>query len=117
METQQSYTFDSDEIHVLSEALMMYSSYMDAIVLPNLVGDEADRDSLTAEAALAKGMAVNFFNKDGEYNWQQEKAAFAERHDRPMEHSDLSAFDFHEYAFGESEEDSNGDVSSPKHLR
>jgi len=102
MEKKKSYTFDEDEIHVLSEALMMYSSYMDAMVLPCLIGDEADRDSLTAEAALAKGMAVNFFNEDGEYTWQEEKAAFHETHNRPMENSDLSAFDFHEFSQGDN---------------
>lgn len=101
MEKKQTYEFDEDEIHIMSEALMMYSSYMSAMVLPNLVGDESDRDNVVAEAALAKGMAVNFFNEDGDYTWQEEKAAFHETHDRPMEHSDVSQFDFHEYAFGD----------------
>jgi len=101
MEKKQTYEFDEDEIHIMSEALMMYSSYMDAMVLPNLVGDESDHNERVAEAALAKSMAVRFFNEDGEYNWQQEKIVFSETHDRPMEHSDLSAFDFHEFSQGE----------------
>jgi hypothetical protein len=103
MERQTAFTFDDEEIHVLTEALAMYYGYQREMVLPMLVGDESDLDRVASKASASERLFNRFYDLDSKRDktWEQASAHFENTMDRPMDVNDVSDFDWHKYRNGE----------------
>lgn len=97
MERNQTYDFDAEEVTVLADALAMYASYMNHMVLPMLMGDESDTEQVTSEANTADRLARHFYERHSGEAWAEMSAQFASVNGRPMDMSDLSKFDWFEH--------------------
>lgn len=107
MKRSNTYQFTEDEIHVLKEALAMYAAYNKHCVLPMLVGDESDLEEVQSEAATAKGLARQFVEIDEGRRWEELSDEFERYQGRPMDMSDVSAFDWFEYMKGNRNKNDN----------
>lgn len=97
MERKKTFEFTEEEIHVLTEALAMYSGYQREMVLPMLMGDESDLEKVTSEASTANSLFHRFFEIDRDESWEEACAQFQEIHDRPMDINDVSKYDWFEH--------------------
>lgn len=102
MEQNEVYQFSNIEKEVLMSALAMYRAYMEHEASA-IVGDESDevKENVRDHYSKSQEMALHFFNEQADWDWEQESAQFAQIHGRPMDWSDVSKFDFHEYYIGE----------------
>jgi len=101
MERSETFQFSDDELDTLESALAMYAAYTREMEVNMLVGDESDSDKVCANHNRAKSMHRQFFELAHETTYDEERAAFARIHGRPMDICDFSDFDFYKYVQGE----------------
>jgi len=98
MERQQTFQFSDEELDTLESALAMYAAYTREMEVDMLVGDESDSEAVIANHNRAKSMFLQFYEEaHGEGAYDEERAAFARIHGRPMDICDFSDFDWFEY--------------------
>jgi hypothetical protein len=97
MEQTEAYQFDEDEIEVLANALAMYASYYQHEVLPYLLGDESDMETLTTRASVSQRLAYHFIKEHEGDSFDLLSHTFQQYHDRPMDLSDYSEYDWYEH--------------------
>jgi len=100
MERSETFQFSDDELDTLESALAMYAAYTREMEVDMLVGDESDADEVCANHNRAKAMHRKFFELAHDTTYDEERAAFARIHGRPMDLNDFSDFDFYEYVQG-----------------
>ena len=97
MERSETFQFSDDELKTLERALAMYAAYTRDMEVDMLVGDESDADEVRANHNRAKTMHREFYEAAHEFPMDEERAAFASIHGRPMDINDFSDFDWYEY--------------------
>jgi hypothetical protein len=97
MERRETFQFSDDELKTLESALALYAAYTREMEVNMLVGDESDCDAVMADHNRAKSMHQQFYKAAHETPMDEERAAFARIHGRPMDINDFSAFDWYEY--------------------
>lgn len=101
MERSQTFQFSDDELGTLESALALYAAYTREMEVDMLVGDESDADEVCANHNRAKSMHREFFELAHDTTYDEERAAFARIHGRPMDLNDFSDFDWFLYMQGE----------------
>lgn len=101
MEQTRTFHFDEADLETLESALAMYAAYTKIMEVDMLVGDESDADEVCANHNRAKSMHREVFGITHDKTYEQEREDFAEIHDRPMDLSDFSDFDWFDHQRGD----------------